>query len=291
MRKTLLRKTLALIIASLILLTACNTDDDTKDGRLSINIVDAPIDGAQHVYIQFSGIELHGPTGTHTLSLNPPKKLDLLTYNGTNDTALLNDYALPAGEYQWIRLMVDTAGNRDSYIVTSAGASYELTIPSGDETGLKLNRGFTLAQGGIASFTIDFDLRRSIIQAAGSYKLKPTLRIENKLETGSLRGTITTNLISANCSANEYGVVYIYSGSTTPDDIDGDANDPITSAQVSNNGSMAYSAGFLAPGTYTAAWTCQADNDDPTQNDTLQFLGTSSVTIVAKQPTTLNFGS
>ena len=61
---------------------------------------------------------------------------------------LLDGEEVPAGEYTWMRLKVqadpDVAG--DSYI-TIDGADCELQIPSGDERGLQMIRGFTIGAG------------------------------------------------------------------------------------------------------------------------------------------------
>ncbi len=278
------------VAAALLSLAACGGGgSDSKTGKLSLSVVDAPIDGAQHVYVQFSGVELHGPDGTTSVDFAQAKKLDLLALTGTNDAPLLADYEVTAGEYQWMRLKIDTANDLDTYLVDSNGLSHELTIPSGAETGLKLNQGFTVAQGGVADFTIDFDLRRSIVEDAGGFKLKPVLRIVNNLEVGSLKGTVSSDLITAHCGANETGVVYLFNGSVTADDVEGDSGDPITSGMVSSDGSASYEIGFLAAGSYTAAWTCDADNDDPLLNNDLSFFGSASVTITANQAATLNF--
>ena len=70
---------------------------------------------------------------------------------------------MPAGDYEWIRLIVDNEQDvRDSYVVLTSGEECELRVPSGAESGLKLNRGFTLPADGSVALTIDFDLRKSI---------------------------------------------------------------------------------------------------------------------------------
>ena len=48
----------------------------------------------------------------------------------------------------------------DSYVrLETGGEECEMRVPSGDQTGLKLVRGFTVGAGTITDFTIDFDLR------------------------------------------------------------------------------------------------------------------------------------
>ena len=280
-------------------------------GTLSLQITDGAVDSAEHVYIQFSGLELQAAGGGRTtlyycqdpadptktiLSPVPcttppaPKKLDLLALSGGLAETLLDDFTLPAGRYEWIRLMVDTAGTRDSYIVLLGGAEHELTIPSGDQTGLKLNRGFNVPAGGSADFTIDFDLRKSVhVTGTGEYMLRPTLRLADNALVGAIAGTVNAALVPGGCTP----AVYVFEGGgITPDDIDGTAPDPVTTATVkldSGSGTYKYKAAFLEAGSYTVAYTCQAAMDDPAVNDALVFSGTATVAVAAKTTTVHDF--
>ena len=284
------------------------SDNGPGTGTLSLQITDGAVDSAEHVYIQFSGLEIQGAGGGRTTlyycqdpadpaktivsrvpctTLPAPKKLDLLALSGGLAETLLNSFTLPAGHYAWIRLMVDTAGTRDSYIVVG-GVEHELTIPSGDETGLKLNRGFNVPDGGSADFTVDFDLRKSVhVTGMGEYLLRPTLRIVDNVLVGAIAGTVNAALVPAGCTP----AVYVYEGAgVTPDDIDGTAPDPVTTATVKlDSGVYKYKAAFLEAGSYTVAYTCQAAMDDPAVNDALVFSGTATVAVAAKTTTVHDF--
>lgn len=299
---------LAVAVAA-ALVSGCGSDSE-QSGKLTVRITDAPVDMAQHVYVQFSGIEIHGGGNNHhTLyfcqdpadatktvvrttecAVAKPKQLDLMALTGGENALLLDGIELSAGKYSWIRLLVDTDADEDSYIVLDAGGEHELTIPSGSETGLKLNRGFTVAAGGASDFTIDFDLRKSVHETgSGEYVLRPTLRIVDNLEVGSIAGTVSGGLITSGCVP----AVYVYSGADiTPDDVGGTGAEPVTTATVKlddGSGTYRYKAAFLEAGTYTAAFTCDADEDDPAQNDSLGFSGTSNAAVTAKAVTTLDF--
>src|SRR6185295_3035935 len=117
-------------------------------GTLTLAVTDAPIDDATSVVVQFSGIAFkrEGDAPEMVQDLVPtPRQIDLLQYQDGRAALLLEGVTLPAGRYQWLRLIVDNATNvRDSYLVTSTGAECELRVPSGAESGLKLNRGFNL---------------------------------------------------------------------------------------------------------------------------------------------------
>jgi hypothetical protein len=282
-------------------------------GTLSLQITDAAVDSADHVYIQFSGLEIQSADGRRTTlyycedSMNPgniivsadtcatppkSKQIDLLAFNGGLADTLLNSYTLPSGHYSWIRLMVDTADSLDSYIVVS-GTPYELTIPSGPQTGMKVNRGFDVPAGGSASFTIDFDLRKSVHLANGNYMLRPTLRMVDNVVVSSIFGTVDPLLVTTGCTP----AVYVFAGSgVTPDDIDDIAADPVTTATVKQDtgGVWRYKAAFLEPGSYTIAFTCDAVADDPLVDNTLNpppvnFSGTTTVSVTANSNTPHNF--
>jgi len=276
-----------------------------SSGNLTLGVTDAPVDGAQHVYVQFSGIELHGSSmGGITLNLcedpanasntvvstsactkSKPMQIDLLNLNSGMSKELISGYTLDAGHYQWVRLMVDTAGQLDSYIVLGDGSTHELTIPSGAETGLKLVRGFDVAAGGNMNFTIDFDLRKSVHTNNSSYMLRPALRLVDNLQVGSVAGSVNPGLLT-NCDGP---AVYVYSGSgVTPVDVNTSlSTNPVTSAAV-NLTDNTYKAAFLEAGNYTVAFTCAA-TDDPAMTDTLTFSGTSNVTVTANTKVEHNF--
>ncbi len=304
-----------------IMLSACGSGSSSDSsvntapatGSLSVRVTDAPVDSAEHVWIQFRGLQIHAASGmthvfyycedpanpgqiivsTSTCTTQPaPKQLDLLALTNGLTEFLLQDQELAAGRYDWIRLMVDTEGLRDSYIVLQGGAEFELTIPSGNQTGLKLNRGFTVPAGGSADFTIDFNLRQSIHKPQSpnhDYVLRPTLRLVNNVEVGSIAGTVNAALITAGCTP----AVYVFPGhGVSPDDIDGIAPEPVATAMVrldNNTGIYKYKAAFLEAGDYTVSFTCDAGADDPGTDDALDFTGTANVSVTAGAVTTKNF--
>lgn len=302
-------------LGAILTLASCGgggSSDGAGTGTLSLQITDGPVEDAEHVYIQFSGLQLQSADGPRTTlyycqdPANPaltvvsedacttppaPKRFDLLALNSGNADFLLEDFTLPAGRYNWIRLMVDTDGEDDSCIVLVVnGECEELTIPSGAQTGLKLNRGFVIPAGGSADFTIDFDLRKSVhVTGTGEYMLRPTLRLADNTMTGAIAGTVHSSLVPVDCIP----AVYVYEGSgVTPDDIDTDVNtpDPVTTATVKlDNGTYGYKAAYLEAGSYTIAFTCDAAADDPMADDTLGFSGTTTVSVMAKTDTIHNF--
>jgi hypothetical protein len=264
-----------------------------ETGRMSLSVTDAPVDAASNVVVQFSGVAFkrEGEAPEVVQNLSPsPRQLDLLEYQEGRAALLLDGVMLPAGRYEWVRLIVDTQQNvRDSYIVLTTGEECELRVPSGAESGLKLNRGFTLPADGSVALTIDFDLRKSIHAPPGQrgttagctqgYLMRPTLRIVDNANVGAIAGTIDSALVTDDCLPK----VYVFSGGgVTPDDIEesGAASDVdpllVTNVDVQNGfTAYGYRAAFLPPGSYTVAFTC--DDDDPTDDDVLTFLTPQTV--------------
>lgn len=295
----------AVLVGSLAL-AGCSGggDGDDADGRVNLSITDAPVDDVDSVVIQFSGVAFKraGDAAEVVQNLTPsPRQIDLLQYQEGRAALLLDQVTLPAGSYEWVRLIVDNEANvRDSYLVLANGQECELRVPSGAESGLKLNRGFTLAAAGMAALTIDFDLRKSLHAPPGqqgstpsctqAYLLRPTLRIVDDANVGAIAGAVDSALLSPDCLPK----VYVFSGAdAVADDIeDSDVApdvDPLVVAGVTvgSTSAYAYRAAFIPPGPYTVAFTCS--NDDPAADETLTFVTPKNVTVQANLISTADF--
>lgn len=274
-----------------ILLAGCSGGgdgggDSARTGTLKLGITDAPVDFAEDVVVKFTAVELKPKEGPSITIPIAEGSVDLLDYQGTDRMMLLDGVEVPAGEYVWMRLAVAADPNvvGDSYLrLEQGGAECELRIPSGDETGLKLNRGFTVGVGSITDFTIDFDLRKSVIAPPGqttpvdtcggqAYTLKPVLRVVDNLQVGSITGAVDPALIQAQCESSTEapypGNVYLYgpvtAATVAPDDYDGVPNDPngddpLTSAMV-DPATFRYTIGYVPVGSYELAYTCDVDS-------------------------------
>jgi hypothetical protein len=290
-----------LVAVSAALLLGCGGGDSqatpSGNGRLTLSVTDAPVDGATAVVVRFTGVELK-PAGGNAFSvtLDPAQTIDLLALAGGSSRALLSEHAVPAGRYEWVRLMVDAQANvPTSYIDLSTGERFPLFVPSGSESGLKLIRGFTVAAGSVSNFTIDFDLRKSVIAPPGqapNYLLKPVLRIVDNLQVGTIAGTVAAALVPAGCAP----YVYFFSGAgITPDDLDAAPSpdvDPLISVPVildATSGEYRFRAAFVEVGDYTATFTCNGDLDTPEGEETLVFASTHTLTVSANQTATINF--
>jgi hypothetical protein len=90
--------------------------------------------------------------------------------------------------------------------------------------------------------------------------------------------------------------VYVFAGSVTPDDDDGSGDSVMAVTPDTSGGpnvAAPYKATFLPPGTYTVAYTCNADKDNPTTDDSASVIfaaDTKAATVQTNLITTVNFG-
>jgi hypothetical protein len=290
-------KSLLLFVGAALLAGCGGGDSGTAMGNLTLGVTDAPVDDATAVVVKFTAVELKPEDGeAFTITLAPAETVDLLALAGGSSRTLLASHAVPAGKYQWIRLLIEAQQNTpNSYIDLETGERFPLFVPSGSESGLKMIRGFTVAEGSNSNFTIDWDLRKSVIAPPGqspNYLLKPVLRLVDNLEVGSIGGTVASALIPTGCTPQ----VYLFTGSgVVPDDMDTAAApdvDPLISVPVTldaASGEYRFRAGFIEVGAYTASFTCDGATDTPEAEEVLVFAGTQNLTVTANQTTSIAF--
>lgn len=316
-----------------LLLSACGGGSSTGDsssttGTLNLSLTDAPIDEASAVWVEFTGVSIKKhieDTQTETttnettaeedatdsaewinIPFDSPVAINLLDLQGSQKYALLTGETLESGTYSEVRLHVNAKkdGIKDSYIVLTDNTEHELDIPSGSQTGLKVKGDITVPENGEAAFTIDFDVRKSIVvQGNGEYKLKPVLHLTQDALTGHISGTVAAELVTSHASnwscsdedPDTFNAVYLFNGAdATPADISGAETDPLTTALVGyNSDSSAYEfeAGYLTEGDYTVAFTCHADLENTETVENLNFIGTQNVTVTAGTTTSVTLSA
>lgn len=301
-------RTIGMITALGILgLTGCggsgsSTGDPT--GFLSLGVSDGPVHHAQKVCISFNSIEFK-PAGGQSFMIDVAETINLLDFQGANAAPILESEELPAGDYEWARLGVDAnkgsnggAGDTGgdlcdgvgSYIVMDDDTVHNLYIPSADHTGLKLVEGFTVPVNGSIDATVEWDLMQSITAPPGldpDVILRPTIRLVNNVEVGTLAGDVANELATAvDCEPS----VYVFNDGVMPNAITTDVEDPedpvataMVDAQMNADGTTTYhyEIGFLLTGSYEAAFTCDGENFEPADG--------KPADIVAQQVTTVDF--
>ena len=165
-------------------MVGCEKGPTTGKGELKIYMSDSPA-GYDAVNIVVKEVAVHNNAQGWVIVNDSVRTFNLLSLaNGA--TVLLGDATLNAGHYTQIRLILDAGSN-----VVVNGVSYPLNIPSGFQTGIKLNHEFTLQADYTYELMLDFDANRSInLLDNGTYQMKPVIRVHPVAQTGAIGGVV-----------------------------------------------------------------------------------------------------
>jgi hypothetical protein len=304
-----------------LLITACGGGGGSggsagDTGRLNLALTDGPpfLEGqSARVTVLFEGVELHGADGTtRTVSFDEPRQITLSDYSGEDSILLLDDILLDAGRYTWLRFLVRAERSTlDSYIELSDGGMYSIYVPSGARSGLKFNGGFEVPAGGVVTLTADFELQRSVSAPRGhdDIHLKPVIRVVENAMATAIYGTVDTFLLEgetpgalSEACADGGIAVYAYNDHQPQEDLEdinqtdnGDER-PFATEQVSlvNDSGIdeyRYTLGFMMPGDYTLALTCDAELDGAESEEALEddFIQVLQGTVASEQTLQLDF--
>jgi hypothetical protein len=149
--------------------------------------------------------------GWTDVALASPRKIDLLSLtNGVLST--LGQTALPAGNYQQIRLVLDANNGAGSAalansVVPTGASEQTLDTPSAVQSGIKINRPFTVSSGTLTDLVLDFDACKSVVKRGnGSYGLKPVVTAIPMVVSGVVTGVVSS-AAGASVYAERNGVV------------------------------------------------------------------------------------
>ena len=153
-----------------VIFASCKNQNSANLTRMSIKMTDAP--GAYDaLYLNVKEVQVITSDGQSTMEVNS-KPFDILKFRLGKDT-LLASKDIPSGTIEQIRLVLNDTGNR----VVVDGKSFDLTTPSGQTSGIKLNVHDELISGVAYTMTLDFDAAKSIVKTGnGKYILKPVIR-------------------------------------------------------------------------------------------------------------------
>ena len=260
---------------------ACNEDNESSKGKISVSITDAPIDDAnvEAVYISINSVEVNGPDGWVTLDeFDEPEKIDLLSYQDGN-AYFLTEETINTGTYTEVRLILDiqerngnVQANPGCYIEYKDGSVQPLFVPSGGQSGYKAKGEFTIADGGVTAVTLDFDVRKAVVEAgnSGKFILKPTVRLVEDADVAMIRGTFDdedADYTSVVVFAYENGT-FTEAEIAAPADEDVRFPNAVTSDAVEADGS--FTLAFMNAGTYDLYFAAFDEN-----GDFVELIGTS----------------
>lgn len=212
--KNLVRVSMMLLAGILIFVTACNENDDSAKagkGTVVIKLTDAPfpVSLVDQALVTIDKIEIRstvevenaeGETENETLYtvlFEGEKVVDLLDLQNGITTDLLS-MDIEAGSYDLIRMHVTS-----SEVILKDGTSFDLKIPSGSASGLKIKIAPELVvESGVESeVLLDFDVSKSFkVQGnmntpAGikGFMFKPVIRAMCQKYSGIVEGKVFEN--------------------------------------------------------------------------------------------------
>jgi hypothetical protein len=300
----------AVAVVGLVGCSGGGGDPSPSQSRLSVSLMDAPVDGVTAVFVKITSMWIkpqgNGPAVELPLE-NAPLTVNLLELTDANAAILIDEAVIEAGSYEWLAMDIAAERNvRDSYVMTETGGEeeIELRVPSGR---VRLVGGFEVPPNESLQLLFDWDMRRGLVYPPGQrqYLLKPAFRMLDVTAYGVLKGTIAAATVGTrldpavnDCASDDQvdltvgNVVYVFQGDVTPDDVGG-TTDPVATVEAERTaaGDYVYRT-LLEPGTYTVAFSCEAGNDDPETDDDITFLkpvGTTNPITSQGTTTTVNF--
>ena len=141
---------------------------------LNIRLTDAPLD-VDEVNIDLQSIWVKGPGGSEEIELNTNAGIyDLLDLQNGIDVLVANAM-VSLGEIRQVRLVL---GEFNTVVVD--GVEHELKIPSGSQSGLKIQVCLDLTGMPQYDLILDFDAAESVHQTGnGKYLMHPVIRVVN----------------------------------------------------------------------------------------------------------------
>lgn len=204
-------------------LTFINCSDDTNSntdgtGKLTVQLTDAPFpfdmvaeanvtvfklearnkdseDGALDENTD-SDMDDDGEGSPFITLMEEEMNVNLLELtNGVTEQVASID--VPVGTYDLLRIYVKGVN-----VVLTDGRTFDLKVPSGEQTGIKvfIKPGITVAGGLSADLLLDFDVSRSFvakgniknIDGINGFNFKPVIKVSNLSTAGSLTGNVNT---------------------------------------------------------------------------------------------------
>jgi hypothetical protein len=187
-----MKKLLLFALALSLSIYACKKGSDSASTtHVTVKMTDAP--GAfDAVILSIKSVVVVTDKGETTLNVGGGP-IDILRFRMGKDT-ILADQDIPSGKIQQIRLVLNETGNR----VVINGVSQDLTTPSGQTSGVKLNVQDVLTPGIAYTLRLDFDAAKSLVlTGSGKYILKPVIRTYAEAASGALTGMVSPAASSA----------------------------------------------------------------------------------------------
>lgn len=265
------------------LIVSCMALAGCAGGEVTVDLAaDAPADTTSlAVSVRLEGLEFRRTDGsTEPVRFSTPEPVNLLDHTeGQIPLRVLTDEQLPDGTYSGVRLLFDDSDPDAMFVREVDGAEIPLLLETGDFVAIDIS--VQDDESSQSSLTLTLDLRQSLSLdvAADEYTLRPLLRSVATSDAAQVFGSIAVACPTGS-SLQQGGAVYLFAGQNQePDDRDGVGVEPYatTNAIAGFDGTFSYQLRALPAGSYTIAATCNGDEENPKENDTLDFAGRSNI--------------
>ena len=178
--------------------TGCESPaGESGTGTLSVRLTDAPFpsDLVAEANVTIDSLEVRqkGGGGSPYITLSTTSQEFNLLDLSNGITTGLADLDLPTGSYDLLRLYVGEAS-----IVMNDGTTYDLTVPSGAQTGIKIfvKPDIAIVAEVTTELLLDFDVSRSFVMqgtldSPTGFLFKPVIRGVNESTTGGIIGIVS----------------------------------------------------------------------------------------------------
>ncbi len=198
-----IKRFLNFLLVLSILVISCNDQEESESlsGSINIALTDAPFptDLVSEANVSINKIEIRQKGDeqqeNYIVLTDEEQSFNLLDLrNGV--TATLVNLDIEAGEYDQLRLYVSEAS-----VVLKDSTTYDLTIPSGSQSGIKvfINPSIEVVGNLSTELLLDFDVNQSFVvqgnpntpAGINGFLFKPTIKASNLTTAGSLVGMVT----------------------------------------------------------------------------------------------------
>lgn len=185
-----------LFFLSLILLTSFGCDNESNSNgasSISVRLMDEHAN-FDKVFVDIIDVMVKvndnsdTDSGWQSLEAINTGVYDLLELTGGLDVLLVDNFQIPSGTLNQIRLIL---GEKNSIVID--GDTLPLKTPSAQQSGLKIKVNETLEPNISYTFLLDFNVHKSVVIAGNSenINLKPVIRATVEALTGAISGNVT----------------------------------------------------------------------------------------------------
>ena len=182
------------IVALLVVFVYSCSENSNESGpaSISVKLMDNPGDydavNIEVIDVRYKQSDDDGENGWESLDPINTGVYNLLELTGGLNVLLVDDFQIPAGELNQIRLVL---GENNEVVIDEE--TFPLKTPSAQQSGLKLKVNETLEPNISYTFLLDFMVNKSIVMAgnSGNIILKPVINASVEANSGALSGIVS----------------------------------------------------------------------------------------------------